>query len=95
MKYLPSTYDVYYALGNSFYRMEQYGQAEKYYQMANYMIPSRLKPIYSLWKLYVEKGDSLRGIQMAGLALKQPIRVENTFTIKAKKEMSSYLIAHQ
>ena len=70
---------------------EDFTQAEEYYRTAAAMIPTRLMPNYLLWKLYLEKGDIHAAESVARQMLAQPLKVENTFTIRAKTEVKRWL----
>lgn len=65
--------------------------AQKYFNEASFMIPSRFKPDYLMWKLYIESGDSTNAIHTANLLLNKRLKVENTFTLKAKAELRLFL----
>jgi hypothetical protein len=56
------------------------------------MVPTRLRPQYKLWRLYLEKGDTVKAVWTARQALHQPLKVENSFTINAKSELNDYLL---
>lgn len=77
-------------IGDYYVAKKNYDNAEAYYLTASQMIPSRLKPNYQLWRLYVEKGDSLAARKMADRMLSQPLKVENTFTLRAKVIIKKY-----
>ncbi|GHU98818.1 ligase [Bacteroidia bacterium] len=68
-----------------------YGEAERYLRTAALMIPTRLTPNYLLWKLHLVQGDGTRTALAARRLLAQPLKVENTFTLRAKAEARRYL----
>lgn len=78
-------------IGNIYTKEGEYGKAEQYYITASYMIPTRLKPNYYLWVLYQKSGDKEKAIQTANKILTQPLKVENTFTLRAKAEVREFL----
>lgn len=79
-------------IGDYYASQKNFDKAEKYYHMASQMIPTRLKPNYLLWQLYLEKGDSLTAKQIANYVLHQPLKVENTFTLRAKAIIKEYYL---
>ncbi len=58
--------------------------------MTGYMIPTRLTPHYKLWKLYILQGDTIHAIRKAQYILQQNLKIENSFTLKAKTEIKSF-----
>lgn len=66
-------------------------QAEEYYRIAALMIPTRLTPNYRLWKLYLQQGRGDEAGKIALHILNQPLKVENTFTIRVKNEVRKKL----
>ena len=74
-------------IGNYYADKGRYEHAEKYYKKAAFMIPTRLMPNYLLWKLYLHQGRSNEAEKMALYILNQPLKVENTFTIRVKNEV--------
>jgi hypothetical protein len=87
---LPPTCETYCEVGNALTECGEYGRAEHYYRTAAAMIPTRLTPNYLLWKLYLVSGDTVRAAETARRLLAQPLKIENTFTIKAKAEVRKY-----
>jgi hypothetical protein len=51
------------------------------------MIPTRIRPKYALWRLYVEKGDTAAARKMAETILNCPLKTESIYTLKVKKEV--------
>lgn len=64
--------------------------AQKYLKQAALMIPTRVRPNYLLWKSYIETNDITKAQQIGRHILTQPIKVENTFTLRAKKEIKDW-----
>ena len=67
------------------------GQAEEYYRTASYMIPTRLRPNYLLWKLYLDAGRNDDATRTAWKILSMPLKVENTYTLRVKEEVREWL----
>lgn len=88
---IPGT-ETYCRLGDYYRRIGMNKQAEEAYRIASYMVPTRLRPQYKLWRLYLESGDTAKAVWTAKQALHQPLKVENSFTINAKSELNDYLL---
>jgi tetratricopeptide (TPR) repeat protein len=71
----------------------QYECAEQLYQKAADMVPNRISPNYHLWQLYVKQGDCTQAHAMAQKILSQPVKVENTFTLRVKGQIKRYLLS--
>lgn len=65
--------------------------AEQYYRDASFMIPSRIRPHYKLWNLYLLEGKDKDAISEAKIIMKMPLKVENTYTLRVKSLVSTYL----
>lgn len=83
--------ETYCILGDFYRRIGMHGKAEEAYKRAALMIPTRLRPNYNLWKLYLEIGDTINAIKISNTILSQPLKVENTYTISAKVEIRNFL----
>lgn len=77
-------------LGDYFAEKGQYDKAERYYLTASRMIPTRMLPNYRLWKLYCSQNKSSQAARVAEHILQQPLKVENTFTLRVKGEVKRY-----
>ncbi len=65
-------------------------QAEHYYRTASYMVPTRIRPIYMLWRMYVRNGRGTEAREVAWKILSMPLKLENTFTLRAKDEVRAW-----
>lgn len=74
-------------IGDYYADQGRYDQAEAYYRTASQMIPTRILPNYQLWKLYLTQGWTEQAKQTAEHILFQPLKVENTFTLRVKGEV--------
>ena len=78
-------------IGDYYAEQGAFHQAEEYYRIAALMIPTRLTPNYRLWKLYLQQGRGDEAGKIALHILNQPLKVENTFTIRVKNEVRKKL----
>jgi uncharacterized membrane protein len=85
----------YYMMGNYYLKTGDTEQAERAFRTASNMVPTRIRPKYALWKLYVEKGDMAAARQMAQTILDNPLKIESVYTLRVKKEMRVMLEAEQ
>ena len=81
----------YYMIGNYYLANGELEQAEQAFYTATNMVPTRIRPKYALYKLYVEKGDTVAARAMAQKILNCPLKVESIYTLKVKKEMRMML----
>lgn len=91
MQYLPPSCETFCTIGCIYTEQRKYEKAEYYYYIAKNMIPTRLKPSYGLWKMYLTKGDMVNAMRMAKEILNQPLKLENTFTLRSKAEVRLWL----
>lgn len=91
LKQIVPTSELYCDLGDLYKSVQDYERAVTCYQTAHKMIPRRLTPLYKLFKVYHELGDTISARKQAQQALSIPIQVENTRTLKMKAEMKSLL----
>lgn len=61
--------------------------AEYYFKTAADMIPTRIRPKYLLWKMMVNQGRDKEAVELGRQILSQPIKVNNTFTLRVKQEI--------
>lgn len=91
INYLPPTCETYCFYGDYYKEKGLYKHAEFYYQTASNMIPTRITPHYKLWKLYVSQNNIIIAIREAQYILQQELKVENSFTLKVKAEIRTFL----
>jgi O-antigen ligase len=91
MKYTSLSCEMYCDKGNACADVGDYTAAEHYYKTAALMIPTRLTPNYLLWKMVLSRGDTLRAMEIGNAMLSQPLKVENTYTLRAKAEVNKFL----
>jgi O-antigen ligase len=83
----------YYMIGNYYLKTGDPEQAEQAFYTASNMVPTRIRPKYALWKLYVEKGDTAAAKEMAQSILNRPLKIESVYTLRVKKEVRTMLKA--
>lgn len=83
--------ELYCLAGDAFMRLGRHSDAGYYYLTASHMIPTRIVPKYKLWQLYIATGDDAKAMDVASRLLSQPLKVENTTTLRAKVEVSDWL----
>lgn len=81
----------YCSVGKVFQERNMFGDAAKFYRTASFMIPSRIIPNYNLWELYRQTGEESKAVDAAKKIIGQPIKVENTFTIRIRRQVRRYL----
>ena len=89
-KILPSC-ENYCLLAEYFLVKNKPEQAEATLHIAVDMIPTRLRPKYLLWQLYVEMENTPSALETAQTILVTPIKVESVFTLKVKAQMKKYI----
>ncbi len=78
-------------IGTHYRNKKQFNLAKKYYQDAAYMVPTRFKPNYLLWEMCVEQGEKRETIELAEKLISMPLKVENTYTLRSKGRIRSFL----
>jgi tetratricopeptide (TPR) repeat protein len=84
--------ETYCRLGEACECYGQYEQAEQLYRKAANMVPTRISPNYYLWRLYVKLGNHDSARETAYKILSQPVKIENTFTLRVKGRIRQYLM---
>lgn len=85
------SYRAYLDLGKYHYERRDYEDAIKYLMTASYMIPCRLRANYYLWKVYKDKNDFPKALEMAQKVLSQEVKVESTATLAIKRQMRDFV----
>lgn len=78
-------------IGDYYCRMKDYETAEQYYKTASFMIPTRMRPNYSLWRSYLTQGKEKEAIEFACRIMNQPLKTENTRTLRWRAEAREWL----
>lgn len=78
-------------IGDYYFDTENYLKAEEYYRTSSLMIPTRIRPSYSLWKLYLKEGRMHDAENMARTVLTQPVKVVNTYVLRCRVDVKVWL----
>lgn len=78
-------------IGDYYVTQRKYPIAEQYYKIAANMIPSRLTPKYSLWKLYLLQDKTEDAHAIAQRIMEQRTKIENTTSLKIRSEIREWL----
>ena len=95
-KYLNNT-NLFLSLGNCHKELENYKEAENYYQLVENIIPNRMYPKYMLAKLYQKSGNMKKLSFKANEILNMKIKVNSAAIIemqdKVKKILEQYKLS--
>jgi tetratricopeptide (TPR) repeat protein len=86
---LPSC-ENYCLLAEYFLAKKNYEQAENSLRIAANMIPTRIRPQYLLWQLYIETENKSAALETAQKILLTPVKVESVFSLQVKAQMKKY-----
>ncbi|PTN08547.1 O-antigen ligase [Mangrovibacterium marinum] len=78
-------------LGKQYQKIHQYSKAEQCFTLSANVVPARILPNYYLFELYREQADTISASNIANKLLNQPVKIENTETIKAKAKARTFL----
>ena len=65
--------------------------AGRFFREASWMVPSRTRPPYLLWKLALQENNLPEAEFYARRLLDRPVKVPDTFTIRARAEVAAWL----
>jgi O-antigen polymerase len=83
------------ALGDAYKETKQYKEAEKAYQDAHNMSPSKFYPMYLLVKLYDESNNEKKAVEIANNILNKKIKIPSTAIKEIREEMKKILIKYK
>ena len=84
----PMFYNI---MGDNFFVMNDYDRAEKSYEMAYNIVPSRIYPLYLLAKLYIEQGDNVKALNMCRKIMDFRPKVHSPAVSEFKKEIEELM----
>ena len=82
---------TYCALGLLWEKRGGFSEAERLYRLAADMVPNQVWANYRLFKLYDSTGRISAAVRMASHIVRQPVKIENSFTLAAQGEAMRYL----
>ena len=80
-------YDLELIIGENYQQLNKPKLAEKYYNSASMMCPSRFLPLYKLFHLYKTNGEKERSLAMAEAVISKPMKIKTTTIRMMKREM--------
>lgn len=80
-------YDLELVIGEIYQQLNKLKLAEKYYNSASMMCPSRFLPLYKLFYLYKTNGEKERSLAMAEAVISKPMKIKTTTIRMMKREM--------
>lgn len=80
-------YDLELIIGENYQQLNKPELAEKYYNSASMMCPSRFLPLYKLFHLYKKNGENEQALTMAETVLSKPMKIKTTTIQMMKREM--------
>ena len=83
--------ELYIDLGDTYRETGRTPEAVACYTLSAEMVPNRILPLYRLFCLYRDTGDTLRTRETAARALNMKVKVVNTKTLRMEGEMKMYL----
>lgn len=84
-------YNLELIMGDNLTQLNNYKKAEKHYQQASLMCPSRFLPLYKLLQLYKQNGDKRLLRKTASAILSKPIKHKTGTIMMIKKEAERIL----
>lgn len=72
-----SCYDTELLLGSIYSHIGMYAEAQRHYREASYMCPSRIAPLYWLFRLYEEQQDTTMMLEYGEKLLDRPVKVQS------------------
>lgn len=80
-------YDLEIIIGENYQQLNKPELAEKYYNSASMMCPSRFLPLYKLFHLYKMSGEKEQALAMAETVISKPMKIKTTTIRMMKREM--------
>lgn len=80
-------YDLELIIAEDYQKLDKYELAERYYDNASMMCPSRFVPLYKLFHLYKELDNRKRMLSVAGIIIDKPMKIKTSTVRMMKREM--------
>ena len=82
-------YDLELMIGENYQELDKYELAERYYDNASMMCPSRFLPLYKLFHLYKNMGNRKCMLRVAESVIDKPMKIKTSAIRMMKREMKS------
>lgn len=82
---------ILYDLGNCYYALHQYEEAEQALLTSSHMVPSHILPQYYLFRYYAETGQQSKAIECGRQILYRSFKQEGSVAIRVKGLVGKYL----
>lgn len=89
-EYIPNS-EIIMDMGILYMSIGRFDQAEFYLIKSSFMVPARILPNYSLFKLYKEKGEYENALKIAEKIIKQKVSIISSQTLQIKKEAKEFI----
>lgn len=80
-------YDLELMIGENYQNLDNLELAEKYYNNAAMMCPSRFLPLYKLFHLYKENNNHNQAQKLAEIIINKPMKIKTPTILMMKREM--------
>jgi hypothetical protein len=78
-------------VGNNYLALKEYEYAEKSYETAYHIVPSRIYPCYLLAKLYIEQGDHAKALDMCRKVMEFRPKIHTLAVMEIKEEIEELM----
>lgn len=80
-------YDLELIIGENYQNLNETRLAEKYYNNASFMCPSRFLPLYKLFYLYKQNGEKQRMQTVANIIIDKPMKIKTPIILMMKRKV--------
>ena len=85
-------YDLELLIGESYQQLNNFDMAEKYYNSASMMCPSRFLPLYKLFYLYKSNNKIEKVLDVADLIINKPMKIKTSSILMMKKNVKNAIV---
>ncbi len=85
-------YDLELLIGESYQQLNNFDIAEKYYNSASMMCPSRFLPLYKLFYLYKSNNEIEKVLDVADLIINKPMKIKTSSILMMKKNVKNAIV---
>lgn len=86
-----NNYDVQMSLGDNYYYLQRWDEAEQHFVKASHMCPNRFIPLYKLYQINLRKNKKDQAFELANRILKKDVKVPSAIVNTIKAEMKEYI----